>query len=113
MTFPDELREQAIEQLTELGFGLYAARTFVALVVLSGGTAVEVSRTADVPRTRVYDAAEELAERGLVEIDSSTPRRFSPVGSDEAAELLLGEYRERVEGIRTALGTLEGGRPQG
>jgi sugar-specific transcriptional regulator TrmB len=60
----------------------------------------------------VYDAAEELAEQGLVEIDDSTPRRFSPVGSDEAAELLLSEYRDRVEALRTALGALEGGRPK-
>lgn len=111
-TSADELREQAIEQLTELGLGLYAARTFVALVVLSEGTAVEVSWAGDVPRTRVYDAAEELAEQGLVEIDDSTPRRFSPVGSDEAAELLLSEYRDRVEALRTALGALEGGRPK-
>ncbi|WP_318569809.1 hypothetical protein [Salinigranum marinum] len=33
----DTPREQAVEQLTELGLGLYAARTFVALTALSGG----------------------------------------------------------------------------
>ncbi|AUV81521.1 hypothetical protein C2R22_07520 [Salinigranum rubrum] len=101
-------REEAIEQLTELGLGLYAARTFVGLTVLSRGTAVEVSRTTDVPRTRVYDAVEELSEAGLVAIEESTPKRFTPVGGDEAADLLLERYESRVETLRAALSTVEG-----
>jgi sugar-specific transcriptional regulator TrmB len=99
--------EDAVEQLTELGLGLYAARTFVALTVLSGGTAVEVSRTADVPRPRAYDAVEELSERGLVDVEESTPKRFTPVGTDEAADRFLDEYEARVETLRAALSTLE------
>jgi len=105
-------REQAVEQLTELGLGLYAARTFVALTELSGGTAVEVSRTADVPRTRVYDAAEELAEMDLVEVEESTPREFTPVDSDEATARFIEEYQSRVEALRAALSAVGGGRSQ-
>jgi sugar-specific transcriptional regulator TrmB len=114
MTGPDtdDPREQAVEQLTELGLGLYAARTFVALTVLSGGTAVEVSRTADVPRTRVYDAAEELAEWNLVDIADTTPQEFSPVDSDEAAARFLEEYQDRIETFRAALSALGDGRPR-
>jgi sugar-specific transcriptional regulator TrmB len=99
-------REEAVEQLTELGLSLYAARTFVALTVLSGGTAVEVSQSADVPRTRVYDAVEELSDVGLVVVEESTPKRFTPVAVDEATELLLDEYADRVETLRDALSTL-------
>lgn len=100
-------RETAVEQLTELGLGLYAARTFVALTVLSGGTAVEVSRTADVPRTRVYDAVAELSELGLVGVEDTTPKRFTAIGSDEAVDLFLGAYENRVETLRSSLSTLE------
>ena len=107
---PEDASEEAVETLTELGLGLYAARTFVALVVLSGGTAVEVSQTADVPRTRVYDAAEELVEWDLIEVDESTPQRFVPVAGDVAAERFLKEYHERVRGLRTALSSLEDSR---
>jgi hypothetical protein len=40
-------------------------------------------------------------------------RQLDPaVGSDEAAELLTDEHRDRVEPLRTALGTPEGGRPK-
>jgi len=61
-------RAVAVEQLTALGLSTYAARTFVALVSLGKGTAQDVSEIADVPRTRVYDAVEELRERGLVDV---------------------------------------------
>ena len=108
----DTPREHAVEQLTELGLGLYAARTFVALTELSGGTAVEVSHTADVPRTRVYDAAEELAEMDLVDVEESTPREFTPVDSDEAAARFIEEYQNRVEALRVALSELGDGRSQ-
>ncbi|MBX0298224.1 helix-turn-helix domain-containing protein [Haloarcula nitratireducens] len=48
-------------QATEaLGLNTYAARTFVALVSLDEGTAQDVSEVAEVPQTRVYDAADEL-----------------------------------------------------
>jgi sugar-specific transcriptional regulator TrmB len=99
--------EEAVERLTELGLGLYAARTFVALTALSGGTAAEVSQTAEVPRTRVYDAVAELSERNLVHVDDSTPKEFTPVGVDNATDSLLHEYETRVEALRTALSALE------
>lgn len=57
---------EAIKQLPALGLSAYAARTLVALVELGEGTAQDVSGVADVPRTRVYDAVDELQHRGLV-----------------------------------------------
>ncbi|WP_318569810.1 helix-turn-helix domain-containing protein [Salinigranum marinum] len=71
-----------------------------------------MSHTADVPRTRVYDAAEELADMDLVDIEKSTPREFTPVDSDEAAARFIQEYQNRVETLRAALSTLGDGRPQ-
>lgn len=43
----------AIDQLKTLGLTTYAARTFVALQEVDGGTAKDVTAIADVPRTRV------------------------------------------------------------
>ncbi|WP_433633300.1 TrmB family transcriptional regulator [Halomicrococcus sp. NG-SE-24] len=72
----------AIDQLEQLGLSTYAARTLVALVALGSGTAKDVSEVADVPRTRVYDAVEELQEEGLVDIQQSTPKQFWPVSTE-------------------------------
>ena len=69
----DEPRSAAIEQLERFGLSTYAARTFVALVMLGTGTAKDVSRVSEVPRTRVYDAIEELQGVGLVDVQQASP----------------------------------------
>lgn len=103
----DEPRSVAIEHLTELGLSTYAARTFAALVALGDGTAQDVSNVADVPRTRVYDAAEELQEWGLIDVQQSTPKRFWPVSVDTAARRFEREFRNQMDAVTAALRSLE------
>jgi sugar-specific transcriptional regulator TrmB len=104
---PDESRDRAIEQLQQFGLSTYAARTFVALAELGTGTAKDVSRVADVPRTRVYDAVEELRERRLVDIQHSTPKRFTPVSAETTVRKFDEERRRRTDVLATALDHLE------
>jgi len=99
--------DAAVEQFEALGLSAYAARTYVALVGQDSGTAKSVSERADVPRTRVYDAADELSEWGLVEIEQATPRRFVPVSADTASELLRAEFTRRIEVLNDVLNALE------
>jgi len=83
----------AVAALKELGLSNYEARVFVALQRLGTGTAQEVSETSEVPRSQVYGAADDLAERGLVEVVESSPKRYRPVSLDAAREQL----RTRIE----------------
>jgi sugar-specific transcriptional regulator TrmB len=103
MTDSTTPRSTAVEQLTEFGLSTYAARTYVALSQLETGTAGEVSEIADVPRTRVYDAARELADRGLVDVQQSEPRRFWAVSIDTAVRLFWQEYERRTSRLTDAL----------
>jgi len=104
---PDRSWSTAVEQLTALGLSEYAARSFVALASLGEATAREVSDAADVPRTRVYDAVEELRERGLVDVQQSTPKRFWAVSVETAARKFEREHVQRVNGLLDALDGLE------
>ncbi|MEF8889850.1 MAG: helix-turn-helix domain-containing protein [Haloferacaceae archaeon] len=103
----DHPREVAVDRLRALGLSAYAARTYVALVALSEGTATDVSETVDVPRTRVSDAAEELRERGLVDVRQSTPRRFRPVSTETTGRRFQREYADHVEALTAALDEVE------
>lgn len=103
----DERRSRAVEQLRAFGLSTYAARTFVALVSIGEGTAKDVSGIVDVPRTRVYDAVEELHDRGLVDIQESTPRKFWAISVETAARLFHQEYTQRVHVLTEALEGLE------
>lgn len=104
---PAEPRATAIEQLKTFGLSGYAARTFVALVGLGVGTAQDVSAVSDVPRTRVYDAAEELREYGLVDVQHSTPKRFAPISAETASRKFHQEFTHRVNVLTGALDDIE------
>jgi len=83
----------AVESLQRLGLSQYEAKVFIALTRLGTGTARDVDRMTDVPRSQVYGAAEDLEERGLVEVQQSNPKQYRAVELEEARETL----RERFE----------------
>ena len=100
----------AVEALTTLGLSTYAARTFVGLQKLGVASASEIAQVTDVPRSQVYGATDELEALGLVDVQEGSPRRYRPVGVEEARELLYArlestgddafEYLESVRGQR-------------
>ena len=100
-------RSVATDQLAEFGLSTYAARTYVALVSLGGGTAQDVSEVADVPRTRVYDAVDELESHGLVDVQQSSPKQFWPVSAETTGSHFERYYRDRVGRLTAALDDLE------
>jgi sugar-specific transcriptional regulator TrmB len=103
----DQPRSTAVKQLKALGLSTYAARTFVALVSLGEGTAQDVSELADVPRTRVYDAADELRDRGLVDVKQSSPKQFWAISTETTSRHFEQEYEHRVTSLTDALDKLD------
>ncbi|WP_311173577.1 TrmB family transcriptional regulator [Halobellus ordinarius] len=103
----DQARSAAVKQLKALGLSTYAARTFVALVSLGEGTAQDVSEVADVPRTRVYDAADELHQRGLVDVKQSNPKRYWAISPETTRRHFEQEYDHRVTTLEDALDALD------
>ncbi|MFO7925496.1 MAG: TrmB family transcriptional regulator [Halobacteriota archaeon] len=97
----------AIEQLEQFGLSSYAARTFVALTSLGTGTARDVSQVSEVPRTRVYDAIDELHDRGIVDVQQSSPKRFWAISGETASRTFEHELKHRTDILRTALTELE------
>lgn len=97
----------AQRQLRQFGLSTYAARTYTTLVVLGSGTATDVSSVAEVPRTRVYDAAEELQEAGLVDVKYASPREFHPVSAETAVRRFERDLADRTASLSSALGSLE------
>ncbi|WP_227134672.1 TrmB family transcriptional regulator [Halorubellus salinus] len=82
----------AVEALEYLGLTSYEAKVFIALQKLDTGSARDISRIADVPRSQVYGAAENLEERGLVEVHQSSPIRYRPTDLDTAQTYLQSRF---------------------
>lgn len=88
---------EVMESLRTLGLSNYEAQVFVALQQLGTGTAREVSRISEVPRSQVYGAADDLAERGLVEVVESAPKAYQPVSLSTARALLTERLERETE----------------
>lgn len=86
-----------ISALESLGLPNYEARVFVALQKLGTGTAKEIGEIADVPRSQVYGTAEALEDRGLIQIQQSTPKTYRPVPLEEARERLEERFQENSD----------------
>jgi len=86
-------KREAIEALETLGLSNYEAQVFVALQRLGSASAQAVSRHSEVPRSQVYGAADDLAERGLLEVVESSPKTYRPVSLSTARQQLT----ERLE----------------
>ena len=98
---------EAVDAFERLGLTSYEAKVFIALHRLGSGTARDVANVTDVPRSQVYSVAESLEERGLLEVQQSSPIRYRPVSIEEAEETLRTRFereRERafdyVEGVK-------------
>lgn len=98
----------AIDALGRLGLSSYEAEVFVALQKLTVGTARDVARITDVPRSQVYGAAERLEERGLIEVQQSSPMQYRPVELGEARARLRRELERERERAFEFLGDVRG-----
>jgi sugar-specific transcriptional regulator TrmB len=85
----------AVSALEYLGLTAYEAKVFIALQKLNTGSARDISRIADVPRSQVYGAAENLEQRGLIEVQQSSPIRYRPVDLDTAKAYLRSRFEAR------------------
>lgn len=75
----------------------------MALTRIAQGTAKEISRISDVPRSRVYDTVDRLHRRGLVDIQQSEPREYRAVAKEVAFEKLREAYNSNIETADEAL----------
>lgn len=97
----------ASDSLEQLGLTEYESKCFVALTRIAQGTAKEISRISDIPRSRVYDTVDRLHRRGLVDIQQSEPRVYRAVSKDEAFAKLRQDYNSAIEAADTALDQIE------
>lgn len=107
-----EVEAELVENLEELGLNQYEAQTLVNLLRLGSGTAKDIARVGGVPRTRVYDAADALHELGLVDIQYSTPQKFTVVSQETLVRRLNLERESTIGEVASLLEDLEPTEPQ-
>jgi len=80
--------------LREIGLSKYETCAYTCLLRRGVSTAQEVSDGADVPQPRVYDALDQLSEKGFVDVQPGRPKKFGPVAPGDAIER-FSEFKRR------------------
>lgn len=114
MTSFDEAQAEdaALERLQDLGLSQYEAQTLVNLVRLGTGTAEDITRVDGVPRTRVYDAAERLQELGFIDIQHTSPRKFTIISTESIVRTLNVQRENTITELSESLEQLGPAQPQ-
>ena len=78
------INEETKDAMREMGLNAYEIDTYLAL--LEGGqmTAMEISRTAQVPYSKIYEVLNTLKEKGWIKNTESRPFKYYPVPPLEA-----------------------------
>ncbi len=82
--------------LEQLGLTEYEAKTLTALFRLKESEAPEVSRIAQVPKTRVYDVLDRLTKRKLVIEIYGRPKKYRVVDAEAVFSELLSKKKEEI-----------------
>ncbi len=88
-----------VDHLVRLGLSEYESRAYVAIITLGEATLKEISKESGVPRSRAYDVMNRLAEKGFVEVGSSSPRCYRANEPMAASNQLMEEIRHANEEI--------------
>src|SRR5438309_8292907 len=95
--------------LRELGVSGPAADAFCALVRTAEATAAELVRKTGIPDSKIYYALDELAEKGLVEVQAGKPKTYRVVPPKEVeirlCRIVEADY-ERWRAATTRIGVL-------
>jgi len=75
--------------LEKLGLTEYEAKTLSTLFTLREAEAPDISRSAQVPKTRVYDVLEKLINRNLIIEIKGRPKLYRAVEPQKAIDVLL------------------------
>ncbi|MBS3057487.1 MAG: TrmB family transcriptional regulator [Candidatus Diapherotrites archaeon] len=92
--------------LQRLGLTEYEARTLSSLFRLREAEAPEISRSAQVPKTRVYDVLERLMKRKLVIETYGRPKKYRVLESEAVFKELLNGKKNEISDLEREAGAI-------
>lgn len=94
--------------LEGLGLTEYEAKTLDALFRLAEAEAPEISRRAQVPKTRVYDVLDRLTKKGLIIEIYGRPKKYKVVEAGSVFSKLIEEKKAELAGLEHSAERIRG-----
>lgn len=92
-------KDSIISELSRLPLGEDEAAVYVALLSLGTAKVRAIAEESGVHRTSAYRTLEDLADRGLVEVHLTHPKRFTPAPPEHLFERIREEKTRELEAI--------------
>ena len=94
MKAPRDIPNDLLESLKSLGLTKYEALVYIGLLQVTGATATEVHEISGVPRASVYPVLDRLAQKELVSVSHTTPKRFDAIPPARGIENMMRRIEE-------------------
>ena len=91
------LNNKIIDLLLSLGLTEYESRTLSTLFKFNESDAPNISRNAEIPKTRVYDVLDKLKAKGLVLEVYGRPKKYRVIDANEIFNSLLESKRKDLD----------------
>ncbi len=86
------------ETLHEMGLNTYEVDAYLALLESGQMTAMEISREAKVPYSKIYEVLNSLKDKGWIKSSESRPFKYYPVPPLEAAAFTKQRLEDKYQG---------------
>jgi len=93
------MNSEAVSYLNSLGLTEYEAKAVVSLIKKGSLEAPDISRTSEIPKTRVYDVLEKLEKKGFVISLEGRPKKFQEIEKEKIIEKLNEEKKKEFKKI--------------
>lgn len=103
MKAPRDIPNDLLESLKSLGLTKYEALVYIGLLRVAGATATEIHEISGVPRASVYPVLDRLAQKELVSVSHTTPKRFDAIPPARGIENLMRRIEMDAENALVAL----------
>lgn len=96
--------ESLISSLRQLGLSLNESKAYLCLLRKSGITGYELSKTAGIPPSKIYESLNKLLAKGFIcLIRSDNGQRYVAVEPMEILDRYQSEYHHNLEGLKRQL----------
>ncbi len=103
----DVIPHELVEMLKAIGLNLYERKLYSVLLVKGSATAGELADLSGVPRARVYDVLQNLADKGFVMIQQSKPLKYIALPPKEALDRAAKNIAEKMNKTINMIKTLK------
>lgn len=91
------ITNQQINTLKQLGLKEYHAKTLAHLIKLGETKAPELSQASNVPKARIYEVLNQLANQGLIEKKPGRPAKYLPKPPEEIIDRIIHNRKTELE----------------